>query len=184
MFLRTCLIIFCLFIFSAQSIAAPTFMEAWEQETNNLLEGLTEQQRKQFEILTLSNGILQSIQHVEKTLGNAVKSCSDAHPNLKDDLYGYYGGLQKNLTKPMKSAKNRINKMIKAQSITNPKRMHGYINLTNKVAIEKDKEIEWIPISREDDCKKLLDTLQDDETTNRLVSHLNDNFGVGEELKR
>ncbi len=183
MFLRFTLTCFCLFLLASPGAAAPSLMEAWEEQTNSLLQGLTEQQRKQFEILTLSNGILHSIKHVETTLGNAVKSCSKANPDLKNDLYGYYGGLQKNLTNPMKSAKSRIDKMIKSQTITSPKKMGDYIKLTNQVAIEKDKKVEWVPISLKEDCKKLLGTLQDGKTTNRLVSHLNDTFGVGRELK-
>lgn len=177
--------LFLIFFFfsSLPALAAPTLLEAWQQETNELLDGIDERERKQFEILTLSNGILHSIQHVEKTLGNAVKSCGEAQPHLKDDLYAYYGGLQKNLTGPMKSAKSRISKMIKSQTITTPKRMRAYINLTNKVAVEKDNEVKWIPISREDDCEDLLDKLKDEETTQKLVSHLNNKFGVGEELK-
>ena len=183
MLIRFCLTLFCFFTLTSPVFAAPTLMEAWESQTTELLDGLSEQQRKQFEILTLSNGILHSIKHVEKTLGNAVKSCGKANPDLKDNLYGYYGGLQKNLAQPMKSAKSRIDKMIKAQNITSPKKMGEYIKLTNQVAIEKDKKVEWVPISLKEDCKKLLETLKDDQTTNRLVSHLNDTFGVGKELQ-
>ncbi|MGE4313235.1 MAG: hypothetical protein AB7E85_03055 [Pseudobdellovibrionaceae bacterium] len=154
----------------------------WQDKTNDMLDGMSDNQRKQFEYIIATNGIIHSIEEVQGTLHNGVKSCAKANPDMADEMNKASKAFDAKLVTPMEGAEARLEKMIRHQSIASRNDMRNYITLTNRAAVAKKDEVDFIPVSRKDDCEKLLKTLKSDKS-DKLAQYLNESFGLDKNLR-
>lgn len=174
-----CLALFLLMTF-VQGAPAQTksMLGLWEEETSLLLNQANDTQRREFEIMMAANGAINSIQHIQKTLFNGTSSCAQNNPEIQAEIKKAYTHFEDALDKPLRKAAQNLNMMVRAQSLTSTTRMRNYIDLTNKVAVEKDNEINWVPVTSLNDCRKLTKKMKDNVTINKLIAVLNEDYGV------
>ncbi|MAF68614.1 MAG: hypothetical protein CMH25_04635 [Micavibrio sp.] len=175
----SCLTFFLLITF-VQNAPAQTksMLGLWEKETSLLLDQANDTQRREFEIMMTTNGAINSIQHVQKTLFNGTLSCAQNNPELQVEVKKAYTHFEDALNKPLQKAAQNLNMMVRTQSLTSTTRMRNYIDLTNKVAVEKDREMNWVPVTSLNDCRKLTKKMKDNVTINKLIAVLNEDYGV------
>lgn len=158
-------------------------IKIWQDKTNDMLNGMSDNQRKQYEYIITTNGVIHSVEDVMETLQEGVNSCGKANPDMSVDMRKAYVAFNQKLIKPMGEAKVRLDKMVKHQSIASRKDMKNYLTLTNRAAVAKEDEVEFIPVTRKEDCEKLLAKLQSNDSSDKLVHFLNESFGLDKNLR-
>ncbi|MAM33781.1 MAG: hypothetical protein CMH28_01760 [Micavibrio sp.] len=165
---------------------ASDLAEKWEQRTNEIINEASESQRIEFEILTTQNGVIHSIEHLLSGMKKSVKSCGDANPQMKDDIRTAYTNFKGPLEAPLDNAKRRFSSLLSRQSLLTTSKMRAYFDLTNEVAIMQDQQVDWVAVTRKEDCQDFLDDLHDTGKRDELVGFLNRDFAkeINAQLKK
>jgi len=171
---------------SSHAQRADDLAEKWEKRTNEIINGASETQRVEFEILTTQNGVIHSIGHLLSGMEKSVQSCGKAIPHMKDDVRTAFMNFKAPIESPLDNAERRFASLLSRQSLTTTSEMREYFELTNDVAIMQDNQVDWIAVTREDDCRNFLDDLRDTDKRNELVNFLNRDFAkeINTQLKK
>lgn len=175
LFLPLCLIVLPLQAFAKSETPANPVAKL-EEVNKKMLEGLDENQVRQFAAIRNSHGIIRSVEDIERTLEAASKSCSDHNPEFAQSMQTRVGQWKDNIDPILKDARHRLNEMIKLQNYAKPSEAKAYLKKVDEAVAFKSKSMKTIPITEKKECRKLLGTL--DDTQEDLTKLLVENLGL------
>ncbi len=167
-----------LFTFSAAYAAEKepeTPLTKLEAASKKILDGLTENQTKQFAAIRSSHGVIRAVEDVRKNISEAAESCSKHNPEFAKSMQKRTGEWQGEIDPLIKDAKARLDSMVKLQDFASPMETKSYLKKIDEAVAFKSKSMKSIPITEKKECKKLLGTMDDteDDLKELLVETLN-----------
>lgn len=151
-----------------------------EAASKKILEGLSENQTKQFAAIRNNHGIIRAVEGVEKDISAASKSCSKHNPEFAQPMQKRVGEWKAAIDPILVDARERLNTMIKLQDFTSPMEARAYLKKIDEAVAFKSKSMKSIPVTEKKECKKLLGTM--DDTQEDLQELLVDTLGLKKPL--
>ncbi|PZP57413.1 MAG: hypothetical protein DI586_00545 [Micavibrio aeruginosavorus] len=164
MLLRLVSLFLFLFSFSAAYAAekeTETPLTKLEVASKKILDGLSENQTKQFAAIRHSHGVIRAVEDVRKNITKASESCSKHNPEFAVAMQKRVGEWQASIDPILKNAKERLDTMIKLQDFASPMETKSYLKKIDEAVAFKSKSMKSVPITEKKECKKLLGTMDD-----------------------
>lgn len=154
----------------AQTKAADSPLVRLDRKTDEMMKGLDENQVLQFEKIRTAHGTIRAVADVRTSLEAAVKSCAKENPDLATPMSDRLQTWKNTVLPVYRRGENRLEKMILTQSFSRPSAMRSYLKTFDDAVKYKNHEFTEVPISRADDCKKLMKNMDDSEKVmSRLI---------------
>lgn len=177
--MRLAFVLSCLLLLSAPSLAADkdkpvTPLTKLDAATKKMLEGLNENQTKQFAMIRSASGIIRAVEDVEKTVEAANKSCGKQNPEFALTMDKRVGEWKDAVSPVMTNARERLNMMIKLQDFAKPVEVRNYLKKVDEAVAYKSRGAKSVPITEKKECKKLLGKMDDtqEDTIELLMESL------------
>ena len=151
-----------------------------EQRTEQLLSKMNDAQKTEFATIKMGHGVVQAVEHTNKTIDRAIKSCKKNNPDMKSDLSGAYKNWTKNLSPVLRKSRARVDHMIKKQTFAKPLVVRSYLKEYDDVVKKRNEKIVEAPITSADDCKKLTEKMHD--VNGELIELLTDTLKLNSEF--
>lgn len=155
---------------AAAKEAPPPALKKWIDAENALIEPLSPKDQESFFILRNKYSVMRVINVVERDVGNAVKSCGDKNPDMKDKMNGRFEQWKGAVNPILDTAKKQLDKDIAAQKIVDPAKAREVMKLNDAAYEEGEKKIVKTPVTTKDACEDLLDSM--DRTEDEMVKLL------------
>ncbi|MDD3021554.1 MAG: hypothetical protein PHX61_11350 [Alphaproteobacteria bacterium] len=152
-----------------------------DQATDLMTKDLDENQLLQFRAIEQTYRTIRAVEDVQMSVGKAVSSCSEANPDIADDMTGRLRSWKDALRPTMKSARKKLDKMILLQGFTQPSSVRKYLKMFDEAVDYRDAGIKAIPVTEKESCMKLKKNM--DQTEKSLNSLLNETLGLDEPIK-
>lgn len=158
-----------------------TPITALEETTSNILKELNENEVKQFSAINNSFGIIRSVEDVQRSISEAVRSCSSAHPDLKAQISTGFESWKETLRPVMREARKKLDKMVLLQSFARPSDVRAYLKKFDQAVIYRNQKLNSVPIQKMDDCQKLESSMK--RTQQDLVKLLTETLALDSDIK-
>lgn len=149
--------------------------------TDEIMKGLDENQLKQFAAIEGAHGTIRAIEDVQMSLTRAVKSCSDAHPDMKEGLSAEFEGWKDAIRPEMRRANKKLDKMILLQGFAQPSQVRAYLKKFDAAVVDRNQKIKPVAISSSEDCEKFQGSMS--KTKANLTKLLVDTLGLDTPLE-
>ncbi len=146
-------------------------------KTEEIFQPLDDEKRDKFSRVLAAHSLINSITYTKNTVEKAVKSCSEHHPDLGEDIQKSFRVFQESLDPILKKAKKAFSRTLSLEEVLPLQNMKDYLSLLDQEALEYHKKINPIPISSEKECQNLLPKLQDEQKIVSLKDMVNKSFG-------
>lgn len=160
---------------------AQTPLDKLDQATKIMMDGLEENQLKQFAAIENSYRTMRAVDDVQMSIDRAVKACSDKNPELEEKMTTRFSSWKEVIRPVMKTADTKLNKMILLQSFAQPSAIRKYLKLFDAAVLYKNQSVKEVPVTEKKDCENLLDSM--DDTQDNLVTLLTETMALDKPLK-
>ncbi len=151
-----------------------------DQRTEQFLQTMDEQQKKQFADIKMGHGVVRAVEYTNKSIDNAVKSCTKHNPSLKSELMIVHKAWKANLLPTLRRGEDRVDQMIKRQRIAKPLVIRSYLKEYDMAAMAKNKKIKETPITSIEECRHLIGKMKSVE--GELISLITDTLKLNQEF--
>lgn len=129
--------------------------ERLDQKTEDMMKGLTEEQLKQFAIIRTAHGTLRAVDDVRASLERAVKSCTAANPDMKDEMSERFQSWKNAILPVVRQGESKLDKMILSQEFARPSKIRAYFKAFDDMVKAKNSEFTEVPVSSKEACKAM-----------------------------
>ncbi len=150
--------------------AEKTPVKEWIDAENALIKPLSEKDKESFFILRNKYSVIRVVGIVERDVGNAVKSCGDNNPDMKDKMNTRFKQWKGAVDPIIDTAKKTWEKDMNAQTIVDAKEARHVLKLNDKAYEYGEKQIVKNPVSSKEACEGLLESM--DDTEDKMVTLL------------
>ena len=161
--------------------ASKTPVERLTNATDDLLEGLSDKQLKQYRAIRSAHGLIHSIENVRRTIARAVEACSDNNPDMADELEKRFVKWKRKIRPHLSSAKDKRDNMVVLQSFAEPKQVRQHLELFDSAVAYKQERFEKQPVSDAESCRDMMDEMQ--STQERLIKLLQERLALYDQLQ-
>ena len=98
-----------------------------DQRTEQFLQTMDEQQKKQFADIKMGHGVVRAVEYTNQSIDKAVKSCIKHNPSLKPELVSVHKEWKAGLLPTLRKGEDRVDQMIKRQRIAKPLVIRSYL---------------------------------------------------------
>ncbi len=161
---------------------AETPVTKLEDLTNSMMDGLDEEQLKQFAAIRLAHGVLRSVKEVQSSVGRAVTACVEENPTLKDSMETRFRSWKSAIRPVLKKGEDRVAKMIILQDYAKPSEVRSYLTSFDEAIAYREKNIEKKPVTEKASCEAMLEKM--DETQERLLDLMKESLGLDQPLTK
>lgn len=153
-----------------------------DERTKKLMEGMEENQLRQFASIRTSYGAIRSVQNVQKSIERAVKSCGEVNPGIKDDMEGGFENWRMYIRPTVRKSEAKLEKMILLQTFARPSEVRSFLKLFDEAVNARDAEVKEVPITTQTECTNLLKKMAD--TQKKMVELLTKALYLDQPLKQ
>jgi len=157
---------------SAADGPPPGPMKDWIDAENALIDPLSDKDLESFYLLRMKYAYISGVRVAEHDIGNAVKSCGEKNPGIKDKMDSRFKQWQGAINPILDTADKTLDREIDSQKIVDAKKVRNVFNLQKTASEHSDKQVTKTVITTEDACEDLLDSM--DDTEDRMISILQD----------
>jgi hypothetical protein len=129
--------------------------------TKKIAEGLSPEEQKHFFLIYNNYNLIGTVKMVQTDVGNAVKACGDANPDMKDAMSTRFGKWNDAVNPVIKEAQGNVDNMVIAQEYAKPADIKKVFKGLDKTRTLANKQIEKTPVTTKDACEYLLNTMDD-----------------------
>lgn len=147
---------------------------AFDLRSEEIIVTLSADQKAQLGRILSAHGLISSTRYTMDHVKNAVTSCSKEHSNMAKLIKTHWKSFNGKIHPILKKADGAFARTIAIEDVLPKKEMKTYLALLDEEAKEN---IVPVPITREDDCTRLIAQLSNEETKNELTTILNESFG-------
>lgn len=147
-----------------------TSVAKWIEAENALIDPLAAKDKESIFILRNKHSVIRVIRVVERDIQNAVKSCGDKNPEMKEQIEGRFKQWQGAVVPILDTAKKQLDKDIAAQTIVPVKDLKNVLKLNDKAYEDGEKLVEKQPVSTKEACEGLIKSM--DRTEDEMISLL------------
>lgn len=144
----------------------------WMAAENKLIETLNARGKEEFLIMRNKHSVLRSVRIVERDVGNAVKACGKANPDLKEPMRARFKDWRGAVDPILDEADKFLDQEIEAQQLVYPSDFRHVLKLNDKAYEYSDSKIKKEVVTSKDACEKLLESM--DRTEDKMVQLLQD----------
>lgn len=149
--------------------------------TTFMTKQMTDNQLLQFRAIEKSYRTIRAVEDVQTSIAKAVTSCGKSNPDIKDEMEKSLRDWKDGIRQTMKSAREKMDKMILLQDFTQPSSVRRYLKLFDEAVSYRNQEVESVPVSERDQCKKLEATMSG--TKDQLIGLLTEELGLDKPIK-
>jgi hypothetical protein len=158
-----------------------TPVKALQDATNQLLEGLSDKQLRQYRAIRSAHGLIRSVENVRSTIDRAVKACAENNPDMADDLEDRFIKWKRAIRPHLNAAKDKRDDMVVLQSFAEPRRVREHLATFDRAVAYKEGMFETKPVSDAESCKEMMDKMQ--STQGRLIKLLKERLALYDQLQ-
>ena len=151
------------------------------EATDDLLEGLSDKQLRQYRAIRSAHGLIRSIDSVRSTIDRGVTACAENNPGMADELEKRFLQWKRSLRPHLSEAKDKRDDMVVLQSFTQPKQVRKHLKLFDRAVAYKKDLFERTPVSEAEACREMMDTMQ--STQKRLIKLLKERLKLYDQLQ-
>lgn len=142
----------------------------WMDAENALIDPLSDKNKESFFILRNKYSVIRVVGVVERDVGAAVKACGKANPDMKDKMDTRFKQWQGAVDPIIDTAKKTFDNDLKVQKIVDEKDARKVLKLSDEAFEYSDKMTTKQPVTSEEACQKLLDSM--DRTEDKMIEIL------------
>jgi len=147
-----------------------TPITVWIDAENAMIDPLSNADKESIFILRGKHSIIRTIGVVERDVGNAVKACGKANPDMKATMEDRFKQWKDAVDPIVDTAQKNLKGEIEKQNIVNADQFRKVLKLNDEAFDYGDKRTVKNPVSSPEACKLLLDSM--DSTEDQMVSLL------------
>lgn len=147
-----------------------TAVAKWIEAENALIDPLAVKDKESVFILRNKHSVIRVIRVVERDIQNAVKSCADKNPDMKDRIEDRFKQWQGAVVPILDTAKKQLDKDIAAQTIVPVKDLKNVLKLNDQAYNDSEKQVTKQPVSTKDACEGLIKSM--DRTEDEMINLL------------
>jgi len=147
-------------------------LKEWVAAENALIDPLSKLDKESFFILRNKHSIIRVIRVVERDIKNAVKSCGDKNPDMKNAMNDRFKQWQDAVVPILDTAQKQLNKDLDNQTIVDVKKAKEVLKLNDKAYEYGEKQVTKQPVTSKEACQGLIDSM--DRTENTMIGLLQD----------
>jgi len=148
----------------------PGPMKDWVDAENALIDPLSDKDLERFYLLRTKYSYISGIRVAERDVGNAVKSCGEKNPGLKEKMESRFKQWQNAVDPILVTADESLEREIKNLKYVDPAKVKNVFKLQKAAAEHTDKQTTKTVITTEEACNDLLDSM--DDTEDSMISLL------------
>ncbi|MCK6418602.1 MAG: hypothetical protein L6Q57_06670 [Alphaproteobacteria bacterium] len=150
-------------------------IESAQDKTHTLIEkiidGKSEENKKHFFMAYTVFNLLETVKMVKGDVNNAILSCADKNPAMKDRLQTRYKTWKAATDKPMKEAQANLDNMLVAQDYAKQEDIKTVFKTLNETREITKSQMVKEPVTTPEACEFLYQKM--DETQENLVTLIN-----------
>lgn len=156
----------------AQSVTTqPTGVtKEWIDAENKLIDPLNEKDKETVLIMRNKYSYIRATRVVSRDVGNAVKSCGDKNPGMKDKMDARYKQWRSAIDPILDTAQKQLDKDIDAQKVVDAGDLRDVLDLHDEAYEAAEKQITKTPVTTKDACEGTLASM--DRTEDNLIAIL------------
>lgn len=143
--------------------AKSTPITKWIAAENALIDPLSQADKESIYILRQKHSIIRVIGVVERDIGNAVKSCAKANPDMKAGIEGRFDQWKKAVKPVIDTARKNLDAEIDKQEIVDRNEFKKVLKLNDEAFEYGDKMTVKDPVSSKEACEALVESMDDTE---------------------
>lgn len=145
-------------------------VQEWMAAENKLIDTLNREGRERFLIMRNKHSVARAVKVVSRDVGNAVKACGKANPDMKEAMNGRYKEWQSAVSPILKDAQKFMDKEVKEQQLVYPSDFKHLMTLNDKAYEYTEKQVVKEVVTSKEACEGLLKSM--DRTEDQLVQLL------------
>lgn len=147
-------------------------VQEWIAAENKLIDTLSNKDKERFFVMRNKHGVIRSVRVVHRDVGNAVKACGKANPDMKGTMNGRFKDWEDAVLPVIELAEKFLKEEIETQKVVFPSDFKHVLKLNDKAYEYGESKIEKQPVTSPDACESLLKSM--DRTENKMVELLQD----------
>lgn len=155
---------------------ADTPVTQYVQETDKLVESLSEEQADKYYKIRNVHGVIRSVKSVEAIIDKAVSSCKKEHKELGKNIEERFAAWRVAVRPVISKGNERLEKLILLQDYAKPSEVKQHLKNFDSAAEYGESLIDMKPASDEKSCKSLLESME--KTQADLIRLLEKNIGL------
>lgn len=145
-------------------------VQKWLDAENALIDPLSARDKESFLLLREKYSIIKTIGIAEGDIGEAVKSCGKANPEMKDNMEDRFKQWQNAVNPIIDTAKKQFDKDLAAQKIVNVKEAKNVLKLQDEAYAHNEKMTTKQYSTQKEHCEALLTSM--DQTEDQMIKLL------------
>lgn len=141
----------------------PGPLKDWIDAENALIDPLSDEDKESFLLIRTKFSYISAVRVAERDIGAAVKSCGEKNPGMKDKMDARFRQWQGAIVPILDTADKTLDREIDSQKIVDPKKARNVLTLHKEAYEDGEKRVTKTPITTEDACEDLLDSMDDTE---------------------
>ncbi len=142
----------------------------WIDAENAMIDKFSKAQVESILILRNKHAYIRVTEVLERDIGNAVKACGKANPDIKAKMDGRFTQWKNAVNPIIKTAKKQLDTDIDGQKIVEPKEFRRVMKLNDKAFEHGEKQIQKTPVTTKEACEGLLASM--DRTEDDMIKIL------------
>lgn len=147
-------------------------VQDWIAAENKLIDTLSARDKQSFYIMRNKYGVIRSVRIVRRDISNAVQACGKDNPGMKADMKNRFKAWENAVLPVIEMAEKYLEEEIETQQVVFPSDFRHVLDLNDKAYEFGEKHVEKTPVTTEEACEGLLDSM--DRTEDRMVELLQD----------
>lgn len=159
-------------IVAGKKETGPNPVQEWIAAENKLIDTLSKKDQQTFFIMRNKHGVIRSVQVVHRDVGNAVKACGKANPDMKKTMDGRFKDWENAVLPVIDLAQKYLDEEIDTQKVVFPSDFRYVLKMNDKAYRYGESKVEKQPVTDKEACEGLLESM--DRTENKMVELLQD----------
>lgn len=147
-------------------------VQEWIAAENKLIDTLSNRDKESFFVMRNKHGVIRSVGVVHRDIGNAVKACGKANPDMKASMNARFKDWEDAVLPVIDLADKFLKEEIETQKVVFPSDFKHVLKLNDKAYAYGESKIEKQPVTSKEACENLLESM--DRTENKMVQLLQD----------
>lgn len=147
-------------------------VQQWIAAENKLIDTLSNKDKESFFVMRNKHGVIRSVGVVRRDIGNAVKACGKANPDMKATMDTRFKSWEAAVLPVIDLADKFLKEEIETQKVVFPSDFKHVLKLNDKAYEYGESKIEKQPVTSAEACENLLESM--DRTENKMVELLQD----------
>lgn len=150
---------------------APTgATKEWIDAENKLIDPLSEKDKESVLILRNKYSYIRATRVVSRDVGNAVKSCGEKNPDMKDKMDARYKQWRSAIDPILDTAQKQLDKDIDKQKVVDADDLRDVLDLHDEAYEAAEKQVTKTPVTTKEACLGTLESM--DRTEDNLIAIL------------